>query len=73
MRVRRLRASLGAERALARQGPSRRDPWPQRQRQSARATPDAAEATQVSRASPPFACYFLIVLCRAFLIGAPFP
>ena len=71
MRVRRLRLSLGAERARARQGLSQRDPWPQRQRPGTRAEPDAAEATQVSRASPPYACYFLIVSFRAFLIGAP--
>jgi len=71
VRVRRLRASLGAERARSRQGLSHRDPWPERQRQSARAKPDASEGTQVSRASPPFACYFLIVSFRAFLIGAP--
>jgi len=69
VRVRRLRTSLGAERARARQGLSQRDPWPERQRPRTRARPDAAEATQVSRASPPYACYFLIVSFRAFFIG----
>ncbi len=62
-----LRASLGAERARARQGLSQRDPWPERQRPGTWAKPDAAEATQVSRASPTY-CLLLsycLVPCSA--------
>jgi hypothetical protein len=40
---------------------------PGRQQPGTRATPDAAEDTQVSRASPTYACYFLIVSIRACL------